>query len=367
MFLERFSIINFKNIKQAELAFSHKMNCLVGQNGVGKTNVLDAIYYLSFCKSALNSVDSQNICHDADFFLLQGHYLDSDTGRGEDISCALKRNHRKIFKRNGKEYNKLSEHIGHVPLVMISPHDIELIIGGGEERRKFMDIVISQYDSDYLYEEIKYKKALKQRNALLKQDPPADTDYISVYENVMAQSGEHIHTVRQEFLNDFTPLMQSIYSQLADSSESISLDYVSNCQSGQLLRQIQESRMKDTILGFSLCGVHRDDLEMTLGGYPIRREGSQGQSKTYLAALKLAQFEFIKMKSGQIPLLLLDDIFDKLDASRVDKILKLVSQDTFGQIFITDTDRNYISEMVNHTGMDARIFEISGGTVINEI
>ena len=366
MILEHFSIVNYKNIKQAEFNFSHKVNCLVGHNGVGKTNVLDAIYYLSFCKSAFNPVDYQNVNHEADFFLLQGQYLDGD-GVKEDIYCGLKKNHRKTFKRNGKEYAKLSEHIGRIPLVLISPHDIELILGGSEERRRFMDMVISQYDSDYLYEEIRYKKALKQRNLLLKQEPPVDTDYMSVYEEIMADSGEKIHAIRKVFLDDFIPLMQDYYSQLSDSSEEVSLKYLSNCQSGHLLQQIQASRSKDSILGFSLCGVHRDDLDMTLGGYDIRREGSQGQNKTYLAALKLAQFSFVSLRSGQKPLLLLDDIFDKLDASRVNKILNLVSKDFFGQIFITDTDRNYISEMVSHTGMDAHLFERSNGEIINEI
>ncbi len=365
MELDKFSILNFKNIRQAEFDFSPKINCFVGQNGVGKTNILDAIYYLSFCKSAFNPVDSQNICHDADFFLLQGHYVSDDDVK-EEVYCGLK-NHRKVFKRNGKEYSKLSEHIGRIPLVLISPRDIELILGVSEDRRRFIDMVISQYDQNYLYEEIRYKKALKQRNALLRQEGNIDVDFFSVYEEIMADAGEKIHRTRKAFLEEFTPMLQAMYSQLADSSEQIALNYISNCNDGDFLNQLRAHRAKDAVVGFSLCGVHRDDLEMTLGGYPIRREGSQGQNKTYLTALKFAQFEFIKAHNNQKPILLLDDIFDKLDASRVGKILSLVSRNGFGQIFITDTDRNFISKMIDSTGMDARVFEISGGEVVHEI
>lgn len=365
MILDSISIVNYKNIEHADLPFSPKVNCFVGNNGVGKTNILDAIYYLSFCKSALNSVDSQNIRHDADFFVLQGSYANEENAR-ENIYCGFKKQHKKVFKRNGKEYPKLSEHIGKIPLVMVSPNDIDMILGTSEERRRFLDMVISQYDSDYLYEEIRYRKALKQRNVLLKQENPVDEDFILGFEIIMAEAGEKIYRKRKDFLETFIPIFQKEFCQLADEREEVSFSYKTNWEEGDMLQVFQRNRQKDTIVGFSLCGVHRDDLEMSLNGYKIRAEGSQGQTKTYLVALKLAQFEFIRQKKNSVPILLLDDIFDKLDASRVEKILSLVSQDAFGQIFITDTNRNYISDIIDKTGIEARIFNVNDGEVACE-
>ena len=365
MILEKLSIINYKNIEHADLSFSPKMNCFVGNNGVGKTNILDAIYYLSFCKSSLNFIDTQNIRHEADFFVLQGSYTDEENKK-ENIYCGLKRQHKKVFKRNDKEYSKLSEHIGKIPLVIVSPNDIDMIIGTSEERRKFLDMVISQYDSDYLYEEIRYRKALKQRNTLLKQDTPIDEDFILSFEMVMADAGDKIYRKRKAFLDMFIPIFQKEFSQLCDAEEEVSLCYKTNWEEGNMLHVFQCNRQRDSIVGFTLCGVHRDDLEMSLGGYKIRMEGSQGQTKTYLVALKLAQFEFIKQKKKSTPILLLDDIFDKLDATRVEKILNLVSKDTFGQIFITDTNRNYISEIIEKTRTEAKIFEVRGGEIVDE-
>lgn len=362
MILDSISIINYKNIEQADLSFSPKINCFVGQNGVGKTNLLDAIYYLSFCKSAFNPIDSQNIYHSAEFLMLQGRYK-CDEGQIENIYCGLKRHRKKIFKRNDKEYSKLSEHIGRIPLVLISPSDIEMILGGSEERRRFLDMVIVQYSSNYLFEEIRYRKALQQRNTLLKEDSPVDIDYISIYEDVMADAGEKIYALRKSFIKEFSPIFQNIYHELSEDSEDVGLKYISNCEGGDLRELITKSRSKDMILGFSLCGIHRDDLDMTLGGYAIKREGSQGQNKSFLVALKLAQFEFLKKKSKKTPILLLDDIFDKLDTSRVEKILNLVSSDTFGQIFITDTDRNFLSKIIEQTGKVHCIFEVKGGKI----
>lgn len=364
MILEHLSIVNFKNIQEAELDLSSKLNCFVGLNGAGKTNVLDAIYYLSFCKSAFNSIDSQNVRHNADFFLVQGNYRNADAT--ESISCGLKIDHKKVVKRNGKVYSRLSEHIGHIPLVLVSPNDIELILGGSEERRSFMDMIISQYDATYLHEVIRYRRALQQRNLLLKQDS-VDADFIAIYEEEMALSGEVIYAIREQFVDEFEIIFQQIFSNLASSSEKVSLEYMSNCEKGSILSLIQQNRTKDELMGFSLIGVHRDDLRMSLGGYPIKKEGSQGQNKTFLISLKLAQFEFLRRRNGQTPILLLDDIFDKLDSSRVGNILKLVSQDVYGQIFITDTDRSLISDLIARTGMDSRIFEVVEGEIKDEI
>ena len=366
MFLQNLSIINYKNISQSDAEFSPKLNCFVGHNGVRKTNYLDAIYFLSFCKSSFNSIDSQNIRHNEDFMVIQGDYVHAD-GRKDNIYCGVKRNHKKQFKRNGKAYGKLADHIGYIPLVMVSPGDVDIILGGSEDRRRFLDVVISQYDGQYLYEIMRYQHALKERNALLKMETPVDEDLIGAYEDVMADSGEKIHAVRAEFLKNFTPVFQNFYSQLCRDGEEINLEYVSNCQSGQLLHQIVQSRPKDQILGFSLCGIHRDDLKMTLGGYPIKHEGSQGQNKSCLIALKLAQYEFLKIQIHKMPILLLDDIFDKLDAMRVERILNLVASDKFGQIFVTDTDRNYLSHLMDKVGRDSHIFEIENGTIVDEV
>lgn len=366
MILHKLSIVNYKNIAEAQLEFCPKINCLVGLNGMGKTNVLDAIYYLSFCKSALNAIDSQIVKHDAELMVLQGNYTD-EAGKPLDIYCGLKKGRRKVFKRNAKEYRKLSEHIGLIPLVLVSPADQELILGGSDQRRRFLDMVISQYDSNYLYEENRYRKALQQRNALLKrEDALTDTDYLSVYEMVMAEAGKYVFEARQAFVDSFVPIFGRLYSCLGQG-ETVSLSYQSNVQPDQLALQLEQSRVKDQIVGFSLQGVHRDDLQMDLDTYPIKREGSQGQAKTYLTALKMAQFEYLKDKTGHLPLLLLDDIFDKLDASRVEHILQLVGQDNFGQIFITDTDKNFLSHMISTTGIDYRIFEVCEGEIKDEV
>lgn len=365
MILDSISILNYKNLEQCELEISPKLNCFVGQNGVGKTNILDAIYYLSFCKSAFNPIDSQNIRHGEDYLMLQGVYHNDD-GQEETIYCGLKQHHRKVFKRNDKAYSKLSEHIGRVPLVLVSPNDSALILGHSEERRKFLDMIISQYDVNYLSEIIRYNKALEQRNALLRSEGPVDADFFAVYEDVMADAGQKIYESRYSFVEKFCPIFQKFYSRLSEDHERVGLKYISACQQGNLRELILSSRQKDQIVGFSLCGVHRDDLEMTLDGFPIRKEGSQGQNKTFLISLKLAQFEYLKEHQKRVPILLLDDIFDKLDSSRVAHILRLVSEDTFGQIFITDTDRDFLRPLIKETKQNYKLFEVAGGHVTYE-
>ena len=312
MILKRISILNYKNLEQAELEFSPKMNCFIGQNGMGKTNLLDAVYYLSFCKSATNPIDSQNIRHEGEFFVIQGFY-ETDQGEPEEVYCGLKRRQKKQFKRNKKEYNRLSDHIGFIPLVMVSPADAELIAGGSDGRRRFMDVVISQYDKEYLDALIRYNKALTQRNALLKSEQEFDEELMLVWEEMMAFAGEVVFRNRSEFIAEFIPTFQSFYSYISQDKEKVNLAYESHAMSGGLLDIIKESRRRDRVMGFSLKGVHKDDLFMQLGDFPIKREGSQGQNKTYLIALKLAQFDFLKKTGGNTtPLLLLDDFFDKL-------------------------------------------------------
>ena len=343
MILEKLSLINYKNIQTATLELSPKINCLIGQNGVGKTNVLDAIYFLSFCHSASNPTDSQVIRHGADFLVAEGSYSDDLT-----IYCGMKRGTKKHFKRNKKEYKRLSEHIGLIPLVMVSPSDTLLIEGGSEERRRLMDLVISQYDRGYIESMNRYNKALLQRNTMLKQEEEPDVEVLSLWEEQMALEGERIYQRRDAFVKELVPIFQHYYEQISGNKEQVAIEYVSHCQRGPLLEVIQRDRAKDRIMGYSLHGVHRDDLVFSLGGHP----------------LKLAQFDFLKRTNNQTtPLLLLDDIFDKLDAERVEQIVRLVAGDDFGQIFITDTNREHLDSILSRSSHDYKIFHVENGEI----
>lgn len=364
MRLNSLSIINYKNISEAELSFSPKINCFIGDNGMGKTNLLDAIYYLSFCKSHSNPIDSQNILHDADFFLLQGKYSVNDNP--EDIYCGMKRKQKKQFKRNKKEYEKLSDHIGLLPLVLVSPDDSVLISEGSEERRKFVDGVISQYNKQYLQHLLQYNNALKQRNALLKLETAIDDALLEIWEEQMLTYGLYIYEQRKVFIEEFTPVFQDIYTQISGGHEKISLKYQSQYENRDMKTAMITTRERDKILGYSTQGIHKDELEMLLDTYPIKRVGSQGQNKTYLISLKLAQFDFLKRAHKFSPLLLLDDIFDKLDAKRVKEIIQLVSGDTFGQIFITDTNREHLDKLLIQLGQEAEIFVVRNGEILQQ-
>ena len=372
MILNRLSIINYKNIQEATLTLSPKMNCFIGPNGTGKTNILDAVYYLSFCRSAYTSIDSQVIRHDQDFFVVEGDYTDDRGKLGDDqdelrklsIYCGMKRGTKKHFKCNKKEYKRLSQHIGLIPLIFVSPADTYLVDGGGEERRRLMDMVISQYDNLYLDALNRYNKALQQRNTLLKMEEEPDLELMRIWEEQMAAEGEVIYQKRSAFVQELIPVFQQIYQQISDDRETVSLRYVSHGQRGSLLEVIQRDRMKDRAVGYSLHGIHRDDLEMLLGDYPMRREGSQGQLKTFVIAMKLAQFSFLKRTcSRTTPLLLLDDIFDKLDAHRVERIVNLVASEEYGQIFITDTNREHLDKILQANSFDYQLFSVHDGEV----
>ena len=352
MILSRLSIVNFKNIAQADLSFSPNINCFLGNNGMGKSNLLDAIYYLSFCKSYTRNPDSQNIRHGEDFFVVQGYY--ERNGNEEELYCGIKRRQKKAFKRNKKEYDRLSDHIGFAPLVMAAPSDNELILGGSEERRKFIDLVISQFDKQYLSTLIRYNKALEQRNALLRQECSEEMLY-DIWEEQMDSTAAQIHNSRDRFLQSFIPVFRRFYNEISSQNESADLIYKSHLSEGALLPQLKANRHKDLILGYTSRGIHRDDMDMMLGEYPMKRIGSQGQCKTYLIALKLAQYDFLREQGDTTPILLLDDIFDKLDAERVKQIVKLVSSDHFGQIFITDTNRKYLDEIIHFIGAQYNI------------
>lgn len=363
MILQALSILNYKNIEQAELQLSPKINCFIGSNGVGKTNLLDAVYYLSFCKSATNPIDSQIIKHNSDFLMLHGKY-ETDEGEFEDVYCGLKRGQKKRFKCKKKEYKRLAEHIGVIPLVMVSPADSDLIAGGSEERRRFMDMVISQFDKQYLDSLIRYNRAMQQRNALLKMECKVDESVLCSFEEIMAIEGESIYKKRTDFIGIFVPTFQRIYSQISGNKEPVRMVYMSHCQRGALLDIIQKDRVRDYAVGYSLHGIHKDELDMHLGEFLIKREGSQGQNKTYIVALKLAQFDFLKrIGRQQKPLLLLDDIFDKLDAYRVEQIVKLVSGDDYGQIFITDTNRDHLDQILCRMKQTYKIFHVDKGKV----
>lgn len=360
MYLRKLSLVNYKNLTQQVFDFQEKINCFVGNNGVGKTNVLDAIYYLSFAKSYFNSVAVQNIRHGEEFFMLEGSYDVDD--REEVILCSLKKGQKKIIKRNGKAYEKFSEHIGKFPLVIISPADRDLIIEGSETRRKFIDSVISQQNQSYLKTLISYNKTLVQRNALLKYfaaNRTFDAVNLEVYNQQLITYGDIIHKERREFLKIFIPIFNERYQTISEGKEQVNLVYKSQLLEEDFEKLLGDNLQKDKMLQYTSSGVHKDDLVFEIGGYPIKKFGSQGQQKSYLIALKLAQFDFIKKQSKVVPILLLDDIFDKLDENRVSKLISLVNNDQFGQLFITDTHAERTEEVVQRINKSYKMFELS--------
>lgn len=360
MILEKLTILNYKNIGEVTLDFSPKVNCFIGHNGVGKTNVLDAIHYLSFCRSSISNTDSQVIRHGEEFFMLEGRYA-TDDADPEIVYCGMKRGTKKHFKRNGKEYRRLSEHIGLIPIVMVAPADNMIIDGQSEERRRLMDMVISQFDHAYIDHLSRYTKALQQRNSLLRQDEEPDASLLDVLEEQMGYEGECVFAAREAFVNELIPVFQRYYEAISGGREEVGISYESHCRRGPLCEVIRRDRFKDRAVGYSLHGVHRDDLLFTLGSHQMKREGSQGQNKTFAVALKLAQFDFLKRTASRTtPLLLLDDIFDKLDSDRVERIVEIVSASGFGQIFVTDTNRDHLDKILARSGGDYKIFEVKG-------
>ena len=367
MILEQLSIVNYKNIEGATLPFSPKINCFIGNNGAGKTNVLDAIYFLSFCHSANGNQDALSIRHGEEFFVLEGSYRTPLTPPSTPLKvfCGMKKGQKKHFKRNGKEYQRLSEHIGLIPLVMVSPSDMMLIEGSSEERRRLMDLTIAQRDPLYIDALNRYNKALQHRNALLRdEEHEPDMQLMELLEEEMARQGEAVSACRSAFVESLTPSFQQFYDTVSDGHEHVSLGYISHCQRGPLLDVIRRDRHKDRAVGYSLHGIHRDDLEILIDGHPMRREGSQGQQKTFVIALKLAQYEYLKKKDGSdLPMLLLDDIFDKLDAHRVEQIIGLVASQQFGQIFITDTNREHLDQILSHGDCNYCLFHVTNGII----
>ena len=359
MILQSLNILNYRNIREASLAFSPKLNCFVGLNGQGKTNVLDAIYLLSFTKSAYTSQDSLNITHGEDLAMVQGNY-------GEfTISCGLRRGVKKQFRKDKKDYPRLLDHIGLIPLVMVCPADHQLIEEGSDERRRFMDIVIGQRNRKYLDCLATYNALLKQRNALLKQYADAPTppdDLLEVLEWQMVEPAEYIFKARTDFFTEFEPYFQEVYKVISGSAEIPILHYISQLQDRVLREAYIKTRQRDLILGWTSQGPHKDDLDMRLGDYPLKQVGSQGQQRTFVLAMKLAQALYLADTTGEAPILLLDDIFDRLDSERVERIVAMVQGEQFGQIFITDTDRQHLTDIIQ-PGADAKIFHVENGQI----
>jgi DNA replication and repair protein RecF len=359
MYLKKISLFNYKNFSEANFEFDTKINCFVGKNGIGKTNVLDAIYHVSYGKSYFNPLAVQNIKHGEEFFVIDAE-LEKEN-RAEQIVCSLKKGQKKILKRNGKVYDKFSDHIGFVPLVIISPADRDLIIEGSETRRKFMDSVISQLDAIYLQQLIQYQKIISQRNALLKYfalNHVFDNDTLSIYNEQLNEFAQSIFEKRKSFIEEFIPIFNKHHQAITDSQETVQLVYESHLFENDLLTLLQENLSKDKALQYTSVGVHKDDLSFEIDSHPIKKFGSQGQQKSFLIALKLAQFEFLKKQSGVKPILLFDDIFDKLDESRVAKIVEMVNSDTFGQLFISDTHPERTETIVKSTHQSYKIFNL---------
>ena len=389
MILTSLNILNYRNIREASLEFAPKLNCFVGLNGQGKTNVLDAIYLLSFAKSAFTSQDSLNITHGEEMAMVQGVYSYSEPANGltatrsysesgptaeggqTTISCGLRKGVKKQFRRDKKDYPRLIDHIGLIPLVMISPSDQQLIDEGSDERRRFMDVVISQLDRKYLDCLTTYNALLKQRNALLKQygdAPNPPDDLLEVLEWQMTEPAEYIFAKRTAFFEAFEPYFAKTYAQISGSAEIPQLRYISQLQDRDLREAYVRTRQRDLILGWTSQGIHKDDLEMRLGDYPLKQVGSQGQQRTFVLSMKLAQALYLgesgikNQESRQKPILLLDDIFDRLDSERVERIVEMVQGDDFGQIFITDTDRQHLTEILKPNN-NAKIFHVENGQI----
>ncbi|WP_396218181.1 DNA replication/repair protein RecF [Flavobacterium sp.] len=359
MILKKLSLLNYKNIAENSFEFESKINAIVGKNGIGKTTILDAIYHLAVGKSYFNPLSTQNIKHGEEFFVIDGVF--EKENRTEQIICSYKKAQKKILKRNGKIYEKFSEHIGLIPIVIISPSDTDLIIEGSETRRKFIDTVISTFDTTYLNTLINYQKTLQQRNALLKYfalNQVFDADNLNIYNEQLSEFGHLIFTKRKDFLEKFIPVFQELYEVISENAEKVTIEYESQLYDDNLETLLIQNLQKDRITQYTTCGIHKDDVIFNIAGFPVKKFGSQGQQKSFLIALKLAQFDFIKKHTKTLPILLFDDIFDKLDAFRVQQIVNMVNNDVFGQIFISDTHPERTENIIKQTHKSYKIFNI---------
>ncbi|RZJ67072.1 MAG: DNA replication and repair protein RecF [Flavobacterium sp.] len=359
MYLKKISLLNYKNFDDAHFEFDSKVNCFVGRNGVGKTNVLDAVYHLAYGRSYFNPMAMQNIRHGEEFFVIDGEF--EKAGRSETIVCSLKKGQKKILKRNGKVYEKFSDHIGFIPLVIISPTDRDLIVEGSEVRRSFIDSVISQLDSTYLQQLIQYQKILTQRNALLKYfaaNRTFEPDTLVIYDEQLDVLAQPIFEKRRDFVDEFVPIFNQYHQTITDSAENVQIVYHSHLAQNGMIALLNDHIQRDRALQYTSVGIHKDDLSFEIDSHPIKKFGSQGQQKSFLIALKLAQFEFVRKQSGEKPILLFDDIFDKLDETRVAKIVEMVNNDAFGQLFISDTHPQRTEEIVKQTHQSYKMFTL---------
>ncbi|MCE3296263.1 MAG: replication and repair protein RecF [Crocinitomicaceae bacterium] len=359
MHIKSLSLINFKNYRQAEFQFDAGVNCFVGKNGSGKTNILDAIHYLSMCKSYLNPVDKQNIRFGEHFFVIQGNWELDDSE--QEVYCGVKAGHKKIIKKNKLEYERLADHIGLFPSVMISPYDRDLIAEGSEVRRKWMDGIISQFDRSYLDLLVRYGKILDQRNALLKQfyeNGFFQRESMEIWDEQLVPVGEEIFRKRKEFLTGFLPVFNEYYNFIGEAEEQVEIEYKSQLNDSPFADLLEMNRRKDAQSLYTNGGTHKDDLLFTIKSNPIKKFGSQGQQKSFIIALRLAQFDWLTKQLNKKPVLMLDDIFDKLDSGRVEKLISLVSQNIFGQVLITDTDVDRIRQLFEAVNVQYNLFEV---------
>lgn len=364
MHLKSLQLINFKNYEEAEIPLCKGINCFIGVNGSGKTNILDAVHYLSMCKSYLNTVDRQNIRFDQQFFSIIGTFDKNE--REYAIHCALKTGAKKVFKQNKKEYEKLADHIGLFPSVIISPYDKDLISEGSELRRKWIDGIISQSDREYLSDIQRYAKILVQRNALLKnmyENGFFERESMEVWNEQLITVGNRIHRKRTDFLSDFIPVFQKHYNQIGLDTDEVSLEYRSQLNDESFERLLQQYERKDAVTQYTNAGTHKDDLLFLIKGHPVKKFGSQGQQKSFIIALRLAQYDWLKRNLDLNPILLLDDIFDKLDRNRVQRLMDLVSSDFFGQVLVTDTDEERIRLTFSQNNLSGKMYRIDNGVV----
>jgi DNA replication and repair protein RecF len=366
MFLERIQLHNFKNYHFTEIELCEGINAFIGKNGSGKTNVLDAIHYLSMCKSYLNTIDRQNVKFQEVFFSIFGDWQHEKEKYNQQ--CSFKIGGKKTVKLNKKEYDRISEHIGKFPVVFISPYDIDLISEGSETRRKWIDGILVQLDKRYLDDLIRYHKVLEQRNALLKnmhEHRIFDRESIEIWNISLVETGNRIFAKRKVFLEEFIPVFNDFYHQLVDDNENTQISYRSQLEDQDFSAALIASEKKDAYTQYTNVGIHKDDLSFSISEHPVKKFGSQGQQKSFLIALRLAQFDWIKKQKGYTPILLLDDIFDKLDHSRVEKLISLVSTKYFGQVFITDTDEERMRSLLSKISSKKKLFMVDRSEVVN--